>query len=546
MTTHTLRFHRLARAAAALCVAPLASPAAYAAEACHVNGGGASPAGCMATTTWAGTGQYEPSIITVVSGGQYTQPGSGLTITNANTSAPAGNSGTRGIYAYGQSIAPVPTPSIADIAGDVSIRVTATNVFNPTSNEGVYASTGALISIGGGLRVATSTSNPAYDAQAVVAIGMGVGAMATTASRVLVGGALDADTTQAAQTDFAVEAADGGQITVGNGGAIRSARSGLYVRTGAGGVVSSFSSTGAALLSVQAGGNGVTMEGTSNGNAGTVRLANAAITANDSGVRLHNNATSSTLLYRQSAGSITSTQGSAMAFTGGIGTATVDLIDTAVSTTLPAPGGADPDGLAMGYAVISTSAANNRLHMNGGSITGPIAIETGASLWLDTAGTVWNAAGNPASANTNSMTGMSGTLTIQMPDILDRIDLEGNTPSLGAGCGTASVTLVVPTNQPAPPASPHMVMQCKNAAAAPTVVLQGGSVVLGGFVYTLQTSAADGRVAYNLVRGAEVPPQPPGAGGVTSVPTLSQWGVMLLSALSALLGLGALQSRRRG
>ena len=36
------------------------------------------------------------------------------------------------------------------------------------------------------------------------------------------------------------------------------------------------------------------------------------------------------------------------------------------------------------------------------------------------------------------------------------------------------------------------------------------------------------------------------SGGVTSVPTLSQWGVMLLSALSALLGLGALQSRRRG
>lgn len=498
----------------------------------------------MATTAWVGQGQYEPSIITVVDGGQYSQPLSGVSITNANTAAPAGNSGTRGIYAYGQSIAAVPTPSSVDIAGDVSITVTATNVFNPTANEGAYASTGAQIRIGRDIRVTTNTNNAAYQARAVVANGIGVGALASTPSRVFADGALEADTTQAAQTVFAVEATDGGQITVGNGGAIRSARSGLYVRaTGAGNVYSSFSANGGALLSVQAGGNGVTMDGAANGNAnvGTVQLSNAAITAHDSGVRLHSgNSPSSNLLYRQNAGSITSTQGSAIAFTGGLGTANVNLIDTALATSLPAPGGADPDGVAMGYAVISSSPAENRLHMNGGSINGPITTDNGAWLWLETAGTSWNTAGDPASANVNSMTGMSGTLTIQMADIRDRIDLRGNAR---AGCGTADVTLVVPTNQPAPPASPHTVMLCNNAAAYPTVVLQGGSVVLGGFVYTLQTVAADGRVAYNLVRGAAAPPLAPGA-GVTSVPTLTQWGVVLLSGLSGLLGLGALRRRQ--
>lgn len=110
------------------------------------------------------------------------------------------------------------------------------------------------------------------------------------------------------------------------------------------------------------------------------------ITANDSGVRLHNNATSSTLLYRQSAGSITSTQGSAMAFTGGIGTAT-DGDRQRHPPPVRAGRGRPRRPGRPAAAVVSTSAANNRLHMNGGSITGPIAIETGASLWLDTAGT---------------------------------------------------------------------------------------------------------------------------------------------------------------
>ena len=73
-------------------------------------------------------------------------------------------------------------------------------------------------------------------------------------------------------------------------------------------------------------------------------------------------------------------------------------------------------------------------------------------------------------------------------------------------------------------------MWCKNAASAPTVSLPGGQVVLGGFIYTLQTVAADGRVNYNLVRGAAAP------GGVTSVPTLSEWGLIVLTCLLGLMG----------
>ena len=195
----------------------------------------------MATTAWSGHGEFEPAILNVVDGGQYTRPGSGLYIYNSNTAAPAGNSGTRGIYAYGQSIAAIPTPSSVDIGGYVPITLAATNVYNPTANEGVYASTGAQIRIAGGLNVTTSTTDPAYRARAVVANGIGVGALATTPSRITVNGTLDADTTQAAQTPFAVEASDGGQITA-NGGSILSARSGLSVRaTGAGSVYSSFS-----------------------------------------------------------------------------------------------------------------------------------------------------------------------------------------------------------------------------------------------------------------------------------------------------------------
>lgn len=498
----------------------------------------------MATTAWSGHGEFEPAILNVVDGGQYTRPGSGLYIYNSNTAAPAGNSGTRGIYAYGQSIAAIPTPSSVDIGGYVPITLAATNVYNPTANEGVYASTGAQIRIAGGLNVTTSTTDPAYRARAVVANGIGVGALATTPSRITVNGTLDADTTQAAQTPFAVEASDGGQITA-NGGSILSARSGLYVRaTGAGSVYSSFTSSGATQMLLQTAGNGVTMESVSNGNANpaTVQLNNAAITAHDSGVRLHNGGSfSSTMLYRQNAGSITSTQGSAIAFTGGIGIANVDLINTAVATTSPVLGGIDADGAPIGYAVVSTSSAENRLHMNGGSITGTIATDNGARLWLDASGTVWNTGGDPNTVNSNTLTGMSGTITIQMPDIRDQITLEGNTPGLGVGCGNGDLSLVVPTNQPAPAASPHLVMLCKNAAAAPTMALQGGSVVLGGFQYTLQTVPDGARMLYQLVRGAAAPALPQG-GGVTSVPTLSEWGMVVLSCL---LGLAGVRRRMR-
>lgn len=519
-----------------LCLQCMAIASAYAASACHVDVAGATPAGCMATPAWSGHGEFEPAILNVVDGGQYARPGSGLYIYNSNTTAPAGNSGTRGIYAYGQSSAAIPTPTSVDIGGSVPITLAATNVYNPTANEGVYASTGAQIRIAGSLNVTTSTTAPTYRARAVVANGIGVGALANTPSRITVNGTLEADTTQAAQTPFAVEATDGGQISA-HGGSIASARSGLLVRaSGSGSVDSRFTSAGATQM-LQAGGNGVTVESASNANAASVRLDNANITAHDSGLHLHNGgALSSTILYQQGSGSITSTHSSAIAFTGGIGKANVDLIDTAVVTTSPSlGGGVDADYVTIGYAVVSGSGAANRLHMNGGSIKGHILTDNGAKLWLDASGTVWDTAGNPNTANSNSLTGMSGAFTIQMPDIRDTIYLQGNDAGLGAGCGNGNLTLVVPTNQSAPPASPHPVMVCKNAAAAPTMALQGGSVVLEGFQYTLQTVPDGARMLYQLVRGAATPTVPPNA-DVTNVPTLSQWGMIMLSCLLGLTG----------
>ena len=530
-----------ARTAAALLALCAAVPPAHAADACLVTDLGASPGGCMATPSWSGTGEYEPAIIRVMSGGQYTR-GAGLYIANSNTAAPpGGNSGTRGIYAYGQSSAPTPVPSQVTIAGYTPVTIAVTNVFNPTSNEGVYAAAGAQMHFGAGLNITTQTSLPAQQARALVADGIGVGALAGSASFITVAGLLEADTTLAPATPFAVQASDGGQITAQAGGIIKSAGSGIYLRnTGVGSNGSRFFSSSTSVLTLQAAGNGVTLEGQGSGNAnwGAVQLNHAAITAHDSGVHLHSgNSPSSFVSYRQENGSITSTQGSALVFSGGQGTAVATLLGTTVATTSPVLGGMDADGQPIGYAVASTSNASNTLNMTGGSLGGPIVTDSGARLWLQAAGTQWNTGGDPASANVNTLTGISGTATIRMDDINDQITLRGDTPGLGTGCGDASLTLVVPA-QPAPAASPHLLMQCNNAAAAPTMALQGGSVVLGGFSYTLQTAAADGRVNYQLVRGAAAPVG--AGGGATSIPTLSEWGLWLLSGL---VGLAALRRR---
>lgn len=542
---------RLSRTATAITAAWLglqcvAMPSAHAASACHVDATGATPPGCMGTTVWSGAGQFEPAILNVVDGGQYARTGTGLYISNSNTGAAGGNSGTRGIYAYGQSTASPPEPSRVGIDGYTRVTIAATNVYNPTSNEGVYASRGAQVLIDGNLAVFTSTTGSTYTARAVVAHGIGVGTLATTPSRITAHGTLDADTTQAAQTAFAVEATDGGQITVQGGGSVLSARSGVYVRAaGVGSLYSSFTSTGAAATTLQAGGNGVTLEGAASGNPnpGTVEFGHLALTAHDSGVRFYSgNSASSTIAYRQNAGSITSTHGSAIAFTGGNGTANADLIDVAVATQSPTLGGVDADSAPIGYAVVSTSGAENRLHMNGGSLSGPITTDSGARLWLDLNGTAWNTGGQAGSMSLNSMTGMSGTVTLRMDDINDRIDLRGDSPALGTGCGAATVTLQIPTNQPAPAASPHTLMLCNNIAAAPTVTLQGGSVVLGGFNYTMQVTTTGQTRAYQLVRGSAAPTPGPGA-GAAPIPTLSQWG---LAMLSGLLGLAAWLRRQRG
>lgn len=134
------------------------------------------------------------------------------------------------------------------------------------------------------------------------------------------------------------------------------------------------------------------------------------------------------------------------------------------------------------------------------------------------------------------MTGMSGTLTIQMPDILTASTWRATRQALARAAARRASPWWYPPTSPRRLPLPHMVMQCKNAAAAPTVVLQGGSVVLGGFVHRCRQAPPTGAWPTTWCASRRALPQPPGAGGVTSVPTLSQWGVMLLSALSALLG----------
>ncbi len=518
-----------------------AAHGAHAASACHVNALGETPAGCAAVSSWVGNGQYEPAIVTVQDGGGYYKPAGGLAITNGNTPAPgAANSGTRGIYATGQSFG---TSSVVDITGAVDINVAATNVFNPASNEGVSANLGAQMRFRNDLRVVTATnpSIPTLQAAALVAHGLGTGLLASTGSTIVIDGSLQADTSAAAKTAVAVQATDGGRISVGAGGLIKSAQAGLYVRVPSSpNAPTTFDSTGPQALTVQAQ-TGVVMEGQSAGtaNAGAVNLERAVIQATEAGVLMYSGGSASSSLFLGLGGgsSITSTNGSALAFTGGIGKVDVSLAGATVSATSTTPGGADSNGAPMGYAIASTSPADIQVSANNSTINGPIVHDApGAKLWLMGADAVWNAGGDPAAANINSLTGISGTLTIRLPDLRDQIWLEGNAPSLGAGCGNAQVSLVIDPAQPAPAASPQRVMWCKNAASAPTVSLPGGRVVLGGFIYTLQTVAADGRVNYNLVRGAAAPGGPGTPGGATSVPTLSEWGLMVLAGLLGLMG----------
>ena len=75
-------------------------------------------------------------------------------------------------------------------------------------------------------------------------------------------------------------------------------------------------------------------------------------------------------------------------------------------------------------------------------------------------------------------------------------------------------------------------MVCQNADTHPAMALQGGTVVLGGYSYMLQTLVADGRAVYQLARGA-----PAAATQATPVPALSSGGLLLLSGLLGLLGL---------
>ncbi len=546
MKRNLRRRSRTTKAATLLGLQCMAMASVHAAPACYVDAvAGVTPAGCMNTISWSGHGEFDPAIIKVVYGGQYARVGSGLSIYNSNEPPPGGgNSGTRGIYADGQSAASPPEPSRARTDGYTTITIEATSVYNPTSNEGVYASNGAQVQIGGGLSVTTSTTQPGTTARAVVAHGTGVGALATTPSGVTVDGALEVDTTQAAQTAFAVEATDGGAITIWGGGSLRSARSGIYVRAAGTGTLPSSVSMYGPPFTLQAGGNGVTLEGASSGNAnvGTAQFSSAAITAHDSGVHLHHgNSSSSVMYYLQQSGSITSTHGSAIAFTGGAGTANVELGDVTVASQSPTLGGVDADSVPIGYAVVSTSGADNRLFMTGGRLNGPVVTDTGARLWLNPNDSTWNTGGDPGSATLNSLSGMSGTLTLRMDDINDRIELRGDAPSLGTGCGTATVTLQIPTSQPAPATSPHTLMLCGNIDAAPTVTLQGGSVVLGGFHYTLQVNTAGRSRAYQLVRGSAAADAGPGA-GAKAIPTLSEWG---LAMLSGLVGMAAFLRRRR-
>ena len=530
---------------ALLLVSAFVTAPALAAEGCRVDAVGEAPLNCSAASTW--NGQYDVGAVGVYNGASYQRNGP-LHITNNNGAVPGGTSGTRGLAAFGQNLAATDV-SRAAVTGDAVIDITVTNVFNATSNEGVRASLGAYVNVGGNLGVTTSTSgNAAYQARALVADGTGTGALQNTGSVISVDGSLAVDTTGAATTPVAIVARDSGRVVL-HGGSVQSAMAGIWVlQSSAAAPDSVFNSLGAALLTVTAPGSALVLEGTNSASANmaVVDLDNAALTSqNAAALRLYNaSGALAKVQYVQAGGSITATQGSAIAYTaagGATGSASVTLTNTTVATQAAVPGGADADGVPMGYAVYSSSGSErNTLSLTGGSITGPIVADAGAKLSLELdSGAQWITGGDPAAGGANALSGIWGSGILRMSDIRDLITLRGDAPTIGAGCGSATLTLQVPP-QAAPAASPYPVMVCNNPATHPAMALQGGSVVLGGFSYTLQTVVGGGQAVYQLVKGAAAPA---GAGGATPVPGLGIWSLLLLSGLLA--GAGYRAGRQR-
>ncbi|MBH1965837.1 MAG: IPTL-CTERM sorting domain-containing protein [Comamonadaceae bacterium] len=522
-----------ARAVALLFVLGATASGAHAAPACSVTDAITSPAGCELTTVWSGSGEFEPAIVSVTSGGQYSHAPAGLYIYNSNNIAPGGNSGTRGIHVDGESSANV--ASRADIAGYVPITIHVTNVANPDDNDGVYVGDGAQVQLRQGLNVITTTTgNPAYQARAVTV--NGVGALAGSHASLTVTGSLEADTSGAPSTVQSIRVADRGQVQAQGGGAVASARIGIHAYDA--GVFESTSAT--ATMSVTAGTHAVVVEGAYDLTKPVARVAlgKGNLNAMASAVVLTSNVASMATgaAFTQSGGSITSSQGSAFVFASGSGPTNVWLENTSVqSNGALGPG---PDGYAAGLVAYSMAELATLTAVKS-HLIGPMGTDGPGRLWLNLSDTQWNTGGDPSTANSNWLTGISGSGTIVMPDVKDRITLTGAPGGfLGeTGCGAAALTLAVPAGQAAPPTSPHAVMVCQHAVSYPTMVLEGGSVALGGYNYTLETVVAEGRAVYQLVRRGPV-----GSNQINSVPALSTWAMLLMSGLLALAGL---RRRRR-
>ena len=470
---------RVAQAAGLLCVLGTA-PLAYAVPACSVTeAGGQVPAGCMTPLSWTGTGQYEPSLIAVTAGGQFSRPG-GLILNNSNTSAPGpANTGTQGIVVDG--VAGSGTRSTFNLPSAVRVTVDARNVSNVASNEGVLVRSGALAVFGNGLTVSTQTDpvQPSLTATGVEVMGVS-GAFASSLNS---NGSLNVDTTQAATTTPAVYVADRGYVEINGtgGGTIASANTGITVASNA-----NFANRGGAYLQVQGKTGVMTVDGGADLGIATLMASNSAVVMRGG-------------TYQQSGGSMLSMTGSDIVFVSGV--STVRLSDVGVETR--AGTGVGPDGYEAGLALYA-KAGRAFVDLSGASImTGGILTEAAGKLVLNIgSGALWDADTVNINNVLTAITGAGGR--IQVPDITNTITLMGNDAGVAfpvQGCGNANLTLVVPT-QSAPPYTPYPVMECRNAAAYPTVTLQGGSVTLGGYQYTLQTSAADGRATYQLVRGA--------------------------------------------
>ncbi|HEY0200943.1 MAG TPA: hypothetical protein VGC24_04560, partial [Burkholderiaceae bacterium] len=397
-------FHGVVRAILP-CLLGAAASLTHAVEACSVTDAGAVPATCTATSAWSGSGEFEPAILSVTSGGQYTQA-TGLYVYNSN--APGGNTGTRGIYASGQSAANV--ASRVEIGAYVPITIHVTNVSNPDDNDGLYVGAGAQVLLHGALNAITTTAgDPAYQARAITVGGMGTGPLAATHATLTVAGTLEADTTGAATTQESIRVADQGEVQANVGGAVKSARAGIHAYD-----AGTFASAGS--MAVTAGTHAVWVEGpyASAKPVSQVALNTATLAATASAVVLSSNVASNTTgaVFTQSGGSITSDQGSAIVFASGSGATNVWLQNTTVQSN--APLGPGPDGFASGLVAYSTAEAANLVAINS-QLNGHIGIDAPGRLWLSLGNTQWNTGGDPATANAISLTGISGNGTITMP-----------------------------------------------------------------------------------------------------------------------------------